>query len=170
MNGKNSNVAFSLKELRSRLDISQVELAQHLGVTQKSISAYEVGTKKPGTDVLNRIIAFCNARGQRLLGGTFSLELKARETPLLRPYLDAETLPQGVRWLSDLYGVRHNLHDLGQWVRPEGEAFYKSTVRAFEDAFGQITDTLAAALQGEIERREEGKTVRRDKPEGDEGR
>jgi putative transcriptional regulator len=44
-----------LSELRSKANITQVDLAKRLGISQRSVSAYENGEMRPSPKVATRI-------------------------------------------------------------------------------------------------------------------
>lgn len=57
-----------IKELRDEKNISQLELAKKLNLTQQSISLYEKGDREPSIDVLKSIANFFNVSLDYLLG------------------------------------------------------------------------------------------------------
>ena len=57
-----------IKELREEKNISQLELAKKLNLTQQSISLYEKGDREPSIDVLKSIANFFNVSLDYLLG------------------------------------------------------------------------------------------------------
>ena len=57
-----------IKELREEKNISQLELAKKLNLTQQSISLYEKGEREPSIDVLKNIANFFNVSLDYLLG------------------------------------------------------------------------------------------------------
>jgi transcriptional regulator with XRE-family HTH domain len=53
---------YRLKELRDKLEMSQIDLASKVGVTQAAISAIELGTiKSPTVDLAQRIAQALNS-------------------------------------------------------------------------------------------------------------
>ena len=58
----------NLKRLRKSKGWSQVELAQMLGVSQKAITSYETGTKKPPIYRLPKLAAIFNVSMEELIG------------------------------------------------------------------------------------------------------
>lgn len=57
-----------IKELREEKNISQLELAKKLNLTQQSISLYEKEEREPSIDVLKNIANFFNVSLDYLLG------------------------------------------------------------------------------------------------------
>ena len=57
-----------IKELREEKNLSQLELAKNLNLTQQSISLYEKGDREPSIDVLKNIANFFNVSLDYLLG------------------------------------------------------------------------------------------------------
>ena len=57
-----------IKELKEEKNISQLELAKKLNLTQQSISLYEKGDREPSIDVLKSIANFFNVSLDYLLG------------------------------------------------------------------------------------------------------
>jgi len=47
----------TLRDVRMEGNLTQKELARNVGVTQRAISYYESGIRKPSPDVANRIAA-----------------------------------------------------------------------------------------------------------------
>lgn len=56
-----------LYELRSRAGLTQAQLAQSLGVTDKAVSKWEVGAAKPGTETIRRLAALYHISVDALL-------------------------------------------------------------------------------------------------------
>lgn len=61
-----------LKRLRSEKKLTQMELAEKIGVTHVSISGYESGKRTPDTETLTKIADFFNVSTDFLLGRTDS--------------------------------------------------------------------------------------------------
>lgn len=59
-----------LKELRLERNLTQTQLAEHLGTTQKNISKYELEVYDLSTDMIQRICKFFNVSADYLLGIT----------------------------------------------------------------------------------------------------
>ncbi|MFA5450185.1 MAG: helix-turn-helix transcriptional regulator [Clostridia bacterium] len=57
-----------LKELRIEKNLSQVALAKHLKVSQRSISSWETGFREPDFQTLNAIAKFFEVSTDYLLG------------------------------------------------------------------------------------------------------
>ncbi len=57
-----------IRELRSAAKLSQIELANLVGVVQHSISQYESGTVKPSLEVLVKLAVTLETSSDYLLG------------------------------------------------------------------------------------------------------
>ena len=72
-----------LKELRKRRGLSQVTLAEKLGLSKSTIGAYETGDISPSLEALNLIADFFNVDINYLLGkedgSTYYLDPEAAE-------------------------------------------------------------------------------------------
>lgn len=55
-------------EARERAGLSQMELAERIGVAQSSMSEYETGKRDPKSNMLERIADACNVSVDFLLG------------------------------------------------------------------------------------------------------
>ena len=45
-----------LAELRKNKKLTQAELAQELGISQRAVAAYELGERRPSPETVNRLI------------------------------------------------------------------------------------------------------------------
>lgn len=59
---------YRLIDLRRRRNISQVRMGMELGVSQSSISAYEVGTRIPYADFIIKAANYFNVSADYILG------------------------------------------------------------------------------------------------------
>ena len=68
--GSNEKVEFSnrLKELRTQAGLTQLQLAQRLGITKSVISFYELSERAPSPDVLIRLAKIFHVSTDYLLG------------------------------------------------------------------------------------------------------
>lgn len=60
--------AIRVKELRKELGMTKEELAKAIGVSTKTISAWESGKRQTTLSKLARLMQFFNVRGNYLLG------------------------------------------------------------------------------------------------------
>lgn len=67
-----------IKQRREQLDISQEQLAQQIGTSQKQISKYETGKNSPTADVLDALADALNTTVDYLLGRTDTPERPLR--------------------------------------------------------------------------------------------
>ena len=70
MEGSDEIVEFSnrLKELRTQAGLTQLQLAQRLGITKSVISFYELSERAPSPDVLIRLAQVFHVSTDYLLG------------------------------------------------------------------------------------------------------
>ena len=72
-----------LKELRKRKGLSQVALAERLGMSKSTIGMYETGDIKPSIEALNALADFFNVNISYLMGeepgSTYYLDPQAAE-------------------------------------------------------------------------------------------
>ena len=64
-----------IKGLREDSDIKQKELADYLGISQRTYSHYENGTRKLPLDILIALAEYCGCSTDYLLGRTKQKEL-----------------------------------------------------------------------------------------------
>ena len=57
-----------LKELRVEKELSQIQLAKSIDVSQRSISSWETGFRQPDYDTLEKLAKFFNVTADYLLG------------------------------------------------------------------------------------------------------
>lgn len=55
-----------VKEIRKKLIITQVELAEHLGVSFSSINRWETGKHEPTTKIKRKLVEICKANNINL--------------------------------------------------------------------------------------------------------
>ena len=67
------NLPETIKTLRKKKGLSQVRLARKIGVSDKSISAYETGYNTPTVEILFKIMNVC--------GYTFEIKEDIYKTP-----------------------------------------------------------------------------------------
>jgi len=65
-----------LKQLRERKNMTQVRLAIELGVSQETISGYEIGKAVPPADMLVKLADTLDASVDYILGRTDDIQLK----------------------------------------------------------------------------------------------
>lgn len=59
-----------LKELRSKLNLSQVYVSKKLGIGQTTYAAYEIGRSQPGNEMLVKLAIYYEVSTDYLLGKT----------------------------------------------------------------------------------------------------
>lgn len=69
-----------LKQLREENNLSQLDLANKLNMSQQAISAYEKGTREPDIDTIKKISDFFNVSTDYLLGKSHIRNSEAIDT------------------------------------------------------------------------------------------
>lgn len=70
---KNS-IGNRIKRLRQNKNLTQLELANKIGITPKSISFYELDQREPGNDTLNKLSSVLNTTPEYIKFGISSTE------------------------------------------------------------------------------------------------
>jgi transcriptional regulator with XRE-family HTH domain len=107
-----------LTQLRKASGLTQVELAQHVGISQRMIVYYERETSHPPTHLL---AAFAKALGvstDQLLGVEKVKEIKRRDTRLRKRVEEIEKLPPHIR----KHVTQYLDHVLNSWRTQHGKA------------------------------------------------
>lgn len=65
-----SNFGQRLRDVRKGRHLTQKQLAEQIGVTERNLRHYELGTMKPGLDVILSILDSVNVSADYLLGRT----------------------------------------------------------------------------------------------------
>lgn len=73
----------NLKEIRSKLALSQSDIARSLGMHAVQYGSYERGDRKPSADVLEKLVTKFNVNINYLLTGKGSMFITDNEKPLL---------------------------------------------------------------------------------------
>lgn len=68
-----------IAELRKKMDMTQEELADRLGITRASLSHYETNRREPDYDTLQRIADFFHVSLDYLMGRTEDPEIQLNE-------------------------------------------------------------------------------------------
>lgn len=96
----------SIKELRSKRNITQEELAKVIGVTTSMVGMYETGARKPSFEVLNKIADYFNVSTDYLLGrehkGMEVLNESTKDLPALSPKDERDIAKDLGRTLANL--------------------------------------------------------------------
>lgn len=64
------NFGQRLKDVRREHGLTQKQLAEKIGATERGVRGYELGTMKPGLDVILSILDNVNVSADYLLGRT----------------------------------------------------------------------------------------------------
>ena len=73
------SLGYRIKYLRERNNISQIEFAKKIGVSNTVLSRYESGDRKPDYDTLQMIADFFDVSTDYLLGRTDTASLTSQE-------------------------------------------------------------------------------------------
>ena len=58
----------TIKSIRAKSGLTQAEFAERLGVSKSTVSAWEVGTRRPGLDKIIKISSVFGVPVQKILG------------------------------------------------------------------------------------------------------
>ncbi len=109
-----------IKRLRQEKNWTQAELAEHLGIRQKQISAYERRTTTPSTEVLIKLAEVFDVSLDYLAfnieGENTKVEVKDRD--LLKVLETIDDYPEEERKMAkeilDLVVMKHNFQELAR--------------------------------------------------------
>lgn len=76
-----TGIAKNIKTLREHHDISQVELAKMLDVTDRAISAWETGIKEPRIKNIRKIAEIFNISPSEIMDGDLETYYKSKTSP-----------------------------------------------------------------------------------------
>lgn len=76
-----TGIAKNIKTLREHHDISQVELAKMLDVTDRAISAWETGIKEPRIKNIRKIAEIFNVSPSEIMDGDLETYYKRKTSP-----------------------------------------------------------------------------------------
>lgn len=82
-----SKFAENIREMRRKLQLTQKEMAQKIGISQGNLSGLEAGKFEPSSTVLMKFAAFFNVEMENLMGDVIIVDdipdLKSEEAELL---------------------------------------------------------------------------------------
>lgn len=79
-----------IKDLREDRDMRQIDLANAVGIDQRTLSNYETGKTKPDSDSLIKLADFFNVSIDYLVGRTNTDTFRSPERSKLIEYLKAQ--------------------------------------------------------------------------------
>lgn len=105
-----TGIAKNIKTLREHHDISQVELAKMLDVTDRAISAWETGIKEPRIKNIRKIAEIFNISPSEIMDGDLETYYKRKTSPtpaeaearevnadqIIKAFVDAGIMPGGM--------------------------------------------------------------------------
>jgi transcriptional regulator with XRE-family HTH domain len=92
---KSNNMGKNIRALRREKGWTQQDLAKKLGTTQKTITAYECGTRHPTAEKIPDIAALFGITVNELYGTTFTIKhAKAKNPKLWKKFEQVEQLPE----------------------------------------------------------------------------
>jgi transcriptional regulator with XRE-family HTH domain len=75
-------------ELRKERDITQVQLAEHLGISQQTVNAYETGYRRIPVSALPPLARFLSVTLDELVGETTQVRKRGPASPKLQRQLE----------------------------------------------------------------------------------
>jgi transcriptional regulator with XRE-family HTH domain len=98
-----------LRELRLNRNISQEEVARHIGITRSAYSHYEINNRQPVYETLIKLAVYFDVSLDFIIGGTASRHKTetsdtqdTREIMHLLQHMDQEQRKKSIRLMSDL--------------------------------------------------------------------
>lgn len=99
-----------LRELRLARNLSQEEVARHIGITRSAYSHYEINNRQPVYETLIKLAAFFDVSLDYIIGGTCAAAGKpvdadpheTRKIWQLLQHMDREQRKQSIRLMNDL--------------------------------------------------------------------
>lgn len=115
-----------LKELRKEHGLTQEQLAEKLGVTNRTISRWETGTNVPDLDILIDLSEFYQIDVKELLNGERkTAEIKMDDTQIIRQFAEYSAM-------KEAHLMRRVFSTVVSGVAAVGSLFY-TTLRFFQD-------------------------------------
>jgi len=129
----NINIGENIRNLRKRKDITQEELADHLGISFQSVSKWERGDGLPDITMLPDLADFFNISIDELIG--------------------SDRMPNG-GYFNDVYKEAHEYESRGDYDKAIG--LLKDTLKKYPNHY-DMTSKLASILLLKDNNSEEGK-------------
>lgn len=134
-------------EERKKLGLSQEELAEKIGVSQKSISKYECGTRRPTYETLTAMAKLFNVSTDYLLGTSDLLPLEEPRYTSQDEY-DLIILYRTFQEHGVSDDIRNTLNDFFPGIFPSIPADEKKLL----DSFRQLSDDNKDIIIGETKK------------------
>lgn len=147
------SIGKNIKELRLQHNMSQLEFAKVIGVTDKAVSSWENGIKTPRMGTLQRIADYFNIKKSEIIEGPLSLILESKPNVPTEAELKQEALNRVIsrdRATSPPSGLtakeeRDIESDLEDMMNSMASAAYEGNTEAEEDVEA-LKATLKAAM------------------------
>jgi transcriptional regulator with XRE-family HTH domain len=98
-----------LRELRLQRNISQEEVARHIGITRSAYSHYEINNRQPVYETLIKLAAYFDVSLDYMIGGSASKHKSessdtqdTKEIMHLLKHMNQEQRKKSIRLMSDL--------------------------------------------------------------------
>lgn len=128
-----TGIAKNIKTLREHHDISQVELAKMLDVTDRAISAWETGIKEPRIKNIRKIAEIFNISPSEIMDGDLETYYKTKKSPAPAKAETKEVSADQIRALFVAAGIMPDGVDLTD----EDLRFLRSVAKAVSAWFEQ---------------------------------
>jgi transcriptional regulator with XRE-family HTH domain len=102
------NMGERLREMRLRRNISQEEVARHIGITRSAYSHYEINNRQPVYETLIKLAHYFDVTLDYIIGGTLSKtpdgsdKPEAQEILLLIEHMSHEQRKKSIHLMNDL--------------------------------------------------------------------
>jgi transcriptional regulator with XRE-family HTH domain len=80
--------------LRRKKGLTQTELGETIGVSQKAITNYETGRREPGIDIIIKIAQTLNASVEQLIGTKITETGQETDRSLMRTFEKVRRMPK----------------------------------------------------------------------------
>lgn len=97
----NTNVGLKIKELRKAHNMRQSELADKLGISNKTISSWESGRTEPALDMIKKVCDIFGVTYNVLLDGSWSNYIQDIQNSDFGYYLDPKTAKKAQELFDD---------------------------------------------------------------------
>lgn len=108
------SIAENIKHLRESREMTQIQFAELFGVSDKTVSTWEIGTRTPRMGVIQKIADYYHITKSDIIEGDLlninneNIELSAREETLVANYrqLNEDGKDKADEYIEDLLGMK----------------------------------------------------------------